>query len=72
MRKGFPVRGYQVRPLVVTKRADKVERAALPEAIAALLPTDADQTFLAHDDALVFVAPLRKGKLDATAVRLMP
>jgi len=77
MRKGFPVRGYQIRPLDAdagtrAKPSDRVAREALPEHVAELLPSDADQTFSGHDDTLLFVAPLRKGKLEAAAVRLMP
>lgn len=74
MRKGFPVRGYQVRPLTETserKRRTEVEREAIPEAVAEHLPTDADQTFSANGDALVFAAPLRKGRFDATVLRLL-
>ena len=78
MRKGFPVRGYQVRPLTEAaerkgggRRKGEVEREALPEAIAEHLPTDPDQSFTANGDALVFVAPLRKGHFDATVLRLL-
>ncbi len=78
MRKGFPVRGYQVRPLTETaarkgspRRASQVEREAIPEAVAEHLPTDADQQFSANGDALVFVAPMRKGRFEATVLRLM-
>lgn len=76
MRKGFPVRGYQIRPLPAgvsrAKATDRVAREALPDTVAEALPSDADQTFSGHDDTLLFVAPLRKGKLEAAAVRLMP
>jgi len=76
MRKGFPVRGYQIRPLTdgdqrKSHKRDEVEREAIPEAVAELLPTDADQSFSANGDALVFAAPLRKGRFGATVLRLL-
>jgi hypothetical protein len=71
MRKGFPVRGYHVRPLTEgDKGRKKVEREAIPDAVADYLPTDADQDFAANRDALTFVAPPRLGRYAATIVRL--
>lgn len=76
MRKGFPVRGYQVRPLTETaqpkgSRRTRVEREAIPEAVAEHLPTDAEQSFSANGDALVFSTPVRKGRFEATVLRLL-
>lgn len=74
MRKGFPVRGFEVRPLdegAGRASSKKPTREALPDAVADLLPTEVDQTFAAFDDALVFSAPTRKGRFRATVVRLI-
>lgn len=75
MRAGFPVRGYNVRPLTERVRGkhksrEETERHAIPEAIARQLPTDPDQRFTANGDALVFARPARKGRVAATVLRL--
>ncbi len=74
MRKGFPVRGYHVRPLTDggrgSKGREKIAREAIPDDVADFLPSDADQEFAANGDALTFAAPPRMGRYAATVVRL--
>lgn len=76
MRQGFPVSNVDLRPLQIERRKTlrhekkKVERERFPEAIASQLPKEVDQRFSAHDDALVFTSPRRKGLVRAAIVRV--
>jgi len=76
MRKGFPVAGFNLRPLSFERRKTrfhekkKVTRESFPEAIAKALPTAVDQTFAVNEDALLFATPRVKGKVRATVLRL--
>lgn len=76
MRQGFPVSNIDLRPLVIERRKTlrhekkKVERERFPEAVARHLPTEVDQRFSAHGDALVFASPRRKGLIKVAVVRV--
>lgn len=76
MRQGFPVSNIDLRPLTIERRKalrhekKKVERERFPETISKHLPTEVDQRFSAHGDALVFASPRRKGIVKAAVVRV--